>query len=472
MTSADSSYNSLPRRKFLQRGLLGAAGFGGLGAACASMPPWNWLFKRSPTIVLITLDTTRADHLSCYGYACPTSPCIDRFAAEALIYENAISPATWTLPAHASLFTGKFVSSHGVELSCDGPLDLVVQSPRFGQVGRWRAQGLAENEMTLAALLAQAGYSTSAVVAGPWMKSAFGMNRGFERYDDDDIATENGRPAEKVTDRALEIMAAPSRRPKFLFLNYFDAHHPCEAPPEFQRQIDEHDAGLEPPRTAYDAARDRMVRQYDAEILHMDFHVGRLFEGLRKLGQFDDALIIVTGDHGELLGEHNCFGHPGLVYQEAIQVPLIVKAPGPRRSTGRVADWVQLHDVFPLILQSADIEAPPGIQGDVPPDIRHPILVESRTPSEFNAETGGDWFAVIEDGWKYAWSTGGTHQLFNLTEDPRELHDVFTHYPEHARTMADTLHDYLAALPLPGEQSPVTIERGMEARLKSLGYLR
>ncbi len=471
MPIADSSCNRLPRRRFLQR-VLGAAALGGVGGAWASMPPWNRLFTRSPTIVLITLDTTRADHLSCYGYARPTSPCIDRFAAEALIYENAISPATWTLPAHASLFTGKFVSSHGVALSCEGSLDLVVPSAESGPPAHWRARPLVENETTLAALLTQAGYSTSAVVACPWMKSVFGMSRGFERYDDDDIMTVNGRPAEKVTDRALQIMAAPSRRPKFLFLNYYDAHQPCQAPPEFQQQIDAHDAELEPPRTASAATLRWMHRQYDAEILYMDFHVGRLFDGLRKLGQFDDALIIVTADHGELIGEHNCFGHPGLVYQEAIQVPLIVKAPGPRRSTGRIADWVQLHDVFPLILQSADIEVPPGTQGNVPPDIRHPILVEGRTPHEFNAEVGGDWFALIEDGWKYAWSTGGEHQLFNLTDDPRELHNLFVHYPEHARTMADTLHEYLAELPQPGPQAAVPIGKGMQARLKSLGYLR
>jgi arylsulfatase A-like enzyme len=160
------------------------------------------------------------------------------------------------------------------------------------------------------------------------------------------------------------------------------------------------------------------------------------------------------------------------VYQEAIQVPLIVKAPGPRRSTGRVADWVQLHDVFPLILQSADIEVPQGIQGNVPPDVRHPILVEGRTPREFNAEVGGDWFALIEDGWKYAWSTGGAHQLFNLTEDPRELYDMFVEYPERARKMADTLHEYLAELPQPGPQAPIRVRKRMQARLKSLGYFR
>lgn len=471
MPISDSACH-LPRRRFLQRGILGAAALGGMGAGWASMRSWNRLRTRPTAIVLITLDTTRADHLGCYGCARPTSPCIDRFAAAALIYKNAISPATWTLPAHASLFTGKFVSSHGVALSRDGSLELVVPSPESGPPAHWRAQSLAENETTLAALLTQGGYSTSAVVACPWMKSVFGMSRGFEQYDDDGILTANGRRAEEVTDRALEIMAAPSRRPKFLFLNYFDAHQPYEAPPEFQRQIDVYDDTLEPPRTAHAAVVRQMVRLYDAEILYMDSHVGRLFAGLRKLGQFEDALIIVTADHGDLLGEHNCFGHPGLVYQEAIQVPLIVKAPGPRRSTGRVADWVQLHDVFPLILESAGIEAPPGIQGGVPPVIRHPILVEGRTPREFNEEVGGDWFALIENGWKYAGSTGGAHQLFNLTKDPRELHDVFVRYPERARKMADTLHEYLAELPQPGPQAPVPVGKGMQARLKSLGYLR
>lgn len=462
--------DKIDRRTFLKRGLTGVGAVGGVGAAYASYSTWQRSRSHadSPTIILITLDTTRADHLGCYGYSRPTSPNIDRFAAEALVYENAIASATWTLPSHASLFTGKFTASHGVCKAIDGSLDLAV--PNYGPeaVNHYRARPIADDERTLATSLRAVGYSTSAVVAGPWLKQMFGLGRGFDVYDDENITTLNGRLAENVTDRALQLVSKPAVQPQFLFLNYFDPHQPYDPPAEFSLGfVTEPD--VHPRDNGNSLAVERIVRSYDAEILYLDFHLGRLFDGLRRLGVFDDAWIIITADHGELLGEHGAFGHPGLVYQEAVHVPMIVKSPRARRVAGRSGDWIQLVDLFPLILDAAGVEIPEGIQGDRPPAIGHPIIVESRTLPGINA--GGDWFAIIEEGWKFVWSSEGRHMLFHLSVDAEERNNLFAQHPDRARVMGDTLHAYLAGLPKPSRQAPARIDQQTRATLKSLGYL-
>ena len=462
---------NLPRRAFLTQTLFGMCAAGGLGAACSSSATWSRLFsfQRPPTIVLITLDTTRADHLGCYGYSRQTSPQLDRLANEAVVYERAISPATWTLPAHASLFTGKFAATHGVCKAADGALDLAV--PYYGpdDVNHYRAHPLADEERTLAAILTDAGYSTAAVVAGPWLKQVFGMNRGFQVYDDEHIETINARRAEEVTDRALELIQQPSRQPRFLFLNYFDAHYPYQ-PPEGFGDPPGWTGAVPPDEGLLTHAVDRTTSMYDAEIRYMDFHLGRLFDGLRRQGLYDDAWIIVTADHGELLGEHHSFGHPGFVFQEAVHIPLIVKEPRAHGTTGRLADRVQLLDVFPLVLTAAQVPVPEGIQGEMPGSVTHPIIVESRTLPGINS--GGDWYAILEEEWKFVWNSETNHMLFNLTADPREEHNLFAQNPERARALDDKLHEYLTSLPSPGSQLATVIDKRTEAQLRSIGYLR
>jgi len=467
--SENSSQDQIHRRTFLKYGLSGALAIGGMSAAYASYSAWQRsnARDRQPTIILITLDTTRADHLSCYGYHLPTSPNIDRLAAEAIVYENAIASATWTLPSHASLFTGKFTASHGVCKSGDGSLDLAVPDYGPNAINHYRARPLAAEEQTLATLLEASGYQTSAVVAGPWLKDVFGLSRGFETYDDENIATVNGRLAEDVTNRALQLMSNETAQPRFLFLNYFDAHYPYDPPAEFARQFASEIVPVSTGGSSHEI--ERMVAMYDAEISYMDFHLGRLFDGLRGRQLFDDAWIIVTADHGELLGEHSSFGHPGLVYQESVHVPMIVKPPQGHPGARRESGWIQLVDLFPLMLNAAHIEPPVGIQGSLPSEIDHPIVIESRTLPGINE--GGDWFAIIEDGWKFAWNSEGRHLLFNLGADPNEQYNLFLQYPMRARAMGDALHAYLASLPQPGPATPARIDKQTQATLKSLGYL-
>ncbi len=419
-----------------------------------------------PTIILITLDTTRADHLGCYGYARPTSPNLDRLAAESLVYDRAIAPGTWTLPSHASLFTGKFTASHGMRYDPEGSLQLTSAIDGPQAWGHYRARALAKNERTLAMVLREHGYATGAVVAGPWLKRVFGLDRGFDHFDDDHITSLAGRRADNVTDKALQWLAASEGAPRFGFLNYFDPHGPYMAPEDFERRFFT-EIGL----SASDELSEQAAREaaYDAEIRYMDHHLGRLFDGLRTLGLYEDAWIIVTADHGELLGEHGELGHGDTPWQEVVHVPLIVKAPGPDPPRGRRGAWLQLIDVMPMILDGLGIEWPADIQGGSAPDVGHPIMIESRTLPLFMKN--GDWMAWIDDGVKYIWNSRGAHRLFDLDADPSELTDLIDDHETRVRSIQKAMHAYLVSLPGPGSEGEGgVVDKDTMDALRSLGY--
>ncbi len=228
-----------------------------------------------PPLVLISLDTTRADRLGCYGAARATSPNLDRLAKDALVYTRAVSTSSWTLPAHASLFTGKLTSAHGAHYDPEGPLDLrgAIDGPEEWR--HYRVRPLAESERTLAEILRDAGYRTAGVVAGPWLKQAFGLAQGFEAWDEAEIATANGRLAGSVTDAALLALDTAGERPLFLFLHYFDPHGPYQAPEPYGHAFLAPGAPL-----AESPQGEELVARYDAEILYMDRELGRFLDGL------------------------------------------------------------------------------------------------------------------------------------------------------------------------------------------------
>jgi len=212
-----------------------------LAGACGGDAP------RPPSVLLVTLDTTRADHLGCYGHARDTSPRLDALAQEGVLYLRARSTSSWTLPAHASLFTGRFTSSHGARFDAEGPVRLTQAIADEGQLSEYRARPLVDSETTLAELLAARGYATAAVVAGPWMKRVFGLAQGFEHYDDEGIDSLTGRRAASVTEAALAWADTLDERPFFLFLNYYDPHGPYGAPAPFTFRFVEDAPGPEDP---------------------------------------------------------------------------------------------------------------------------------------------------------------------------------------------------------------------------------
>ncbi len=460
------SASRLTRREWLARSARGALGLSlagpGLLSACGGL-------RDRPNILLITLDTTRRDRLGCYGYPRSTSPNLDHLASESTLYTRAYSPSNWTLPAHASLFTGKFTTSHGARFDPEGPLCLkghLEGSPEFW--GRFRARGLSSGEATLAALLRDAGYATGAVVAGPWLKRAFGLDRGFDFYDDSEISTSNGRPGSTVTPPALRWIEEQGSHPFFLFLNYFDPHFPYFPPPELaQRFVDDFDALRRTKPT--ELSPEQRSALYDAEICSMDQQIGGLLDGLRRLDLFDRSSIIVTADHGEMLGEHGRTGHGHRLYQEEIHIPLFMKHPRGEVAPGSSELPLQLTDLLPLILTRLDLPFPPGIQGGLAPDPGHPVVAEIY-PLEFLSKDGASR-AIIDGHLKYVWNIKGAHALYDLGSDPREQHNLIDQEPERAAALDDALRGYLDALPRP---APATgdelLDEETRQALESLGY--
>jgi len=425
---------------------------------------------RRPNIILITLDTTRRDRLGCYGYELPISPNLDALAAESVLYTKAIAPSNWTLPSHASLFTGKFTTSHGARFDADGPLCLAGNLAGDQEFwSRFRARGLGADQLTLAAILKQAGYATGAVAAGPWLKRAFGLHRGFDYYDDTLISTSNGRVASQVTPAALSWVEQARRREFFLFINYFDPHIPYSPPEDFAYRFVSEEvklSKLDPDRMT---VTDGSVL-YDAEMLYMDHYVGLLLDGLRRLDVYDNTWIIVVSDHGEMFGEHGRVCHGHRLYQEEIHVPLFMKYPYGEMPPGRTDVPVQLTDILPIILHRLQMPIPEGIQGGTPPEIGHPIIAEIY-PLEFLSDDG-DTRVIFDGDFKFVWNSKGDHALYNVADDPQEEVNLLQKYPRRVEVMGSSLDAYLASLPKPGTGgAPQQLDEETERALKSMGYL-
>jgi arylsulfatase A-like enzyme len=300
------------------------------------------------------------------------------------------------------------------------------------------------------------------------MKRPFGLDKGFDFYDDSHISSINGRLAQDVTDTALEWLRKTSGLPRLLFLNYFDPHWPYFAPDGFAQTFVP--GGNPPPGQPY-ASREQMAGLYDAEILYMDHHLGRFLYGLKRLGIYEKSWIIITSDHGELLGEHGQIRHGKEPYQEVVHIPLIVKEPGGQPRSGRRDNWIQLVDILPMLWDYLELELPPNIQGEVPPNITHPIVIESRTlPAVY---PGGDWLALIRDGKKLFLSSKGKRLLFDLATDPREEQNLYDSHRAQADAMQVGMNQYLASLPAPGpERGHAPLDQGTVEALRGLGYVQ
>lgn len=414
-----------------------------------------------PNVLLVTLDTTRSDRLGAYGYERATSPNFDALAREATLYENAYATSSWTLPSHASLFTGKVPSAHGVRHDPEG--GLVLAEALAGAPEDIRARGLDPAERTLAKELRGAGYSTAAVVGGPWLLRPFGFASGFQNYDDRDIDTNAGRRAESVTDGAIEWLQ-DVEAPFFLFLNYFDPHAPYWPPPSHRRAFVPDDVRLDPRSAAQAGAL------YDGEILYMDRHLGRLLRFLRETGQYEETLVVVTSDHGELLGEHDSFGHERWLWEELVRVPLAVKPARPDPEARRVATRVQIIDLFPMILERVGLEPPEGIRGRAEPDPERVYLAEVEPLSP--RRPTGSWKALWEGPFKFLRSSLGERYLFDLRTDPTESRNLADRMPERAQRAERTLQALLASRPRPSGPGPEgPVDEGTREALRALGYL-
>lgn len=435
-----------------------------------------------PNILLLSLDTTRRDHLGCYGYTRPTSPHLDRLAADSVVYTNGYAVSSWTMPTHASMFTGKMPSAHGATYDPDGPLKL---SDGIGNFDQYRARPIAENETTLAMILSEAGYATGGVIAGPWMKKVFRLGKGFEHYDDDGVTALNGRPAEDVTRAAIEFVDAHADEPFFLFLNYYDPHSPW---------VDEHGAPFSDlrPVVTPDLTQAKMAAMskaeqarllYDAEIRRMDAAIGVLLDHLRAKGLYEDTWIFVVSDHGELIGEtiydgNELWGHGDSLSQAEIHIPFFVKGFGAGARTGTDPRPSQQTDILPTICDGLELPLPPNVQGRslrTRPNLTVAELVKLPVMDRMGSKAWphqGNWNAIIDGNDKVLWSANATHVLIDLASDPDERHNRFEEREARGQELLDLLQRYLAGLPAPGATGEVEQAGSAELEmLKGLGYV-
>ncbi|MCP5043801.1 MAG: sulfatase-like hydrolase/transferase, partial [bacterium] len=362
----------------------------------------------APAVVLITLDTTRVDHLSCYGYERKTTPNLDALAERSVRYRRAWSTSSWTLPAHASLFTGMYPSRHGAHYEPAGEA-VLGDVLRFPGARHVRAGMLAAEATTLAEILARAGFATGAFVAGPWLHREFGLLQGF-RHKDDSVTSFGGRPASEISAAAIAWLDnIPPDRPFFLFANYFDPHAPyarSEAYPDLPRAAEDLDfdyGAVMRGETPLSAEKRAVLRdRYDGEIRDMDRALGTLFDAIAARRNGSRTLIVVTADHGEALGDGGRIGHGFWLTEELTRVPLVVRYPQARDGGTWREEPIQLVDILPLVAAELGLRSPAEVEG-VPVGSREAAFAElyreASTAKRFGQQYDRDLEAVIR--WPY-----------------------------------------------------------------------
>jgi arylsulfatase A-like enzyme len=416
---------------------------------------------RRPDVLLIVLDTVRADHLSVYGYERRTSPALEALARDGVLYRRAIAPGTWSVPSHASLFTGVLPSVHGANRAGDK-----MSSPIYA---------LSRQAPTLTQRMREANYRTRAFVGNHgYLDPVFGFARDFDRYD-----REHMRPAGRLAERTIDWLRRRRGRSVYLFINIMDAHAPYEPQPPYDRMFP---GRLDRPveRNPWRAAllskhlpspeeMEHYRSQYDGEIRYIDDRLAEIFAALKELGRYDNALIVVTADHGESFGEHGTLGHGGFPYDDQVHVPLIVKYPGNSRR-GVVDEPVSLIDVAPTIL--AQLGLPPLGPGQTPL-WEHRDLVVSEQIAGDSVER-----AAYDASGHVLTETVGPNgardlRLYDLRTDPGEEHPLDPQADPAGRRLDAGLRALLAGLPhLPrGELVHPESDRKLQRRLRALGYV-
>ncbi len=303
---------------------------------------WRSAKPMKGNVLVLMLDTLRADHLGAYGYQRATSPNIDHFAQENVRFSYTVTAAPWTPPSVASMFTGVYPATHG------------WMPPNIRKDVKEAAIKLDDKLVTLAEIFKANGYSTVAVSPNPWISEDFGYQQGFETF----VFRERA-PAEKIVkigeaqiDRLLK-----EDKPFFMYLHFLDPHDPYSAPDSYKSAFTDAVPGKQyPPRVL------KNINHYDGEIKYMDAQIGRLFSYLKEQGLYDDLTIILVADHGEQFMEHGQHGHGHQLFNEEVHVPLIVKSP--KVLGARVVNiTTSTIDVFPTALDAAGIKVPQGIPG-------------------------------------------------------------------------------------------------------------
>jgi arylsulfatase A-like enzyme len=474
----------------------------------AELPP---AWPGAPNIVLVVLDTVRAGNLSGYGYGRPTSPELDRLATEGALFLDATSPSTWSLPSHASLFTGVYPSSHG------------AHGEHYYLDGRYP---------TLAQVLERRGYQTFCITANPWISDGLGLTRGFGWQDTSlreqggagvgfsfvhrlldrlglQDADKGGEAVAESFERWTQERLAQGGRPAFVFLNFIEAHFPYHVLPR--------DALFRFTRLSYGDLRsislDLMGQQfggkgrpvseaggpakdmYDGGVAYSSQLLARVTEALKAKGMLDQTVLVVLADHGELLGERgDFFGHGPTLYQESVGVPLLVRYPARIPAGSRVTQPVSTLGVFATILDLAGIEPPSTLQvGSLLPLARGesksgggPILSELHVSPELRPQAAARdpqmhsdrrYRLLREGSFKLIETSKGETYFYDLSADPGETHDLAAERPAEVSAMQASLAKVEHEIGLPALDTPLTangespeLDAATREHLRALGY--
>ncbi len=398
--------------------------------------------KRNPNalnLILITLDTTRADRLGCYGYAKAWTPNLDKLAAEGILFGQMYCQTAMTLPSHASILTGLFPTRHGIHIN--GPFRLSSKIPLLPEI------------------LKREGYSTAAFVSAFVLNSQFGLDRGFDLYDDEvpvgvmDIPERRGD--ETAIRAAIWLVKHNPETPFFLWMHLFDPHFPYEAPYDISKK------DLDP---------------YDGEIAFADSCVGTLLDALEQSGQRDRTLVVVTADHGEGLGEHGEAIHSLFIYDSTLKVPLIIRAPakfhiGAWAAGSRVDSLAQSADLLPTLLAMLEIPNSYGFDGKnlVETTRDHPgqdalLYAEALYPAAF----GWSPLFSARDA-KLKRILAPTAELYDYRTDPGESHNLDSQLKADASALDSKIKE-IRAQSLEVEQTPSSTNANLES-IRKLGYI-
>lgn len=460
--------------------------------------------QQRPNILLITVDTLRADHLGCYGYDRARTPNIDRMAREGVLFSETIAPAPLTGPSHASILTGLYPLQHGA---------------------LHNASHLNDDVSTLPEVLARQGYHTAAFVSGWTLKDeAVGLADRFHVYDDQfgtlirmpeialklklfdlaaALADEAGihiqrieRRASGTTDAALQALRRNRHKPFFLWVHYFDPHIPYAPPPPYDKIHDPNYRGDANGKWYYEVSiaqkektvqsrRDleHMIALYDGEISYVDAEIGRLRSALAELGLDNNTLIILTADHGESLGEHNLyFEHSNYLYDSLLRVPLILIFPDGSRSGQRISGQTRLIDIAPTIVDILEIATDIRFEGKS----LMPLISGRETNGRpaFAAVPPGAWssgrsiYAVRDKGYKLIWTSSEWNylglrippreELYDLRADPQERNNLLAD----GRPVLAELRQALAAWRGQESSRQTPLSKEVREKLRSLGYLQ
>ena len=408
---------------------------------------WKKEGIEKPNVLLITLDTTRADHIACYGYPDVKTPNLDSLANRGILFEECIASSPLTLPSHSSILTGLYPTFHGVRVNGN--------------------TALSEEHLTLAEVFTQGGYTCGAFIGAFVLDGRWGLKQGFLQYDDQfdlkkykhlDLGAVQ-RPGNEVIDAALTWLEDQKSNPFFAWIHLYDPHLPYEPPEPYASQYNYSLTGL-----------------YDGEIAFMDEQIGRVLSWLKGSGTEKKTIIVIIGDHGEALGSHGEMAHGYFIYDYALKVPFLIIPPTDDWRGVRIESQVRTIDLFPTVLEMTGFEVPAENQGQ---SLLH-LFSKPKTKKSYDAYSESYTPNTIY-GWsplhslrtlKYKYIDAPRAELYDLSADPEEARNLNGELSRIAREMKRTLDEVIrrTSLNAPAPEA-ANLDRETVERLAALGYV-